>query len=183
MTCIAAITDGKTVWMGGDSAGVSDDLSVTVRDEPKVFENGCYLIGFTSSFRMGQVLRYTALPVPPPRADLHRFMCTRFIDAVRKATSKSGYLGKDNLGREDLGQFLVGVRGRLFNIDVDMSVGEARAKYDAVGCGSDLAKGALYASARLGEPPSFAVVQLALEAAEAGSGGVRGPFTLLRAPA
>lgn len=36
MTCIAAITDGKTVWVGGDSAGVAGS-SLEIRADEKVF--------------------------------------------------------------------------------------------------------------------------------------------------
>ena len=57
MTCIVGLIDGRRVWMGGDSAGVSG-LDITVRADAKVFRNGDFLIGFTSSFRMGQLLAF-----------------------------------------------------------------------------------------------------------------------------
>src|SRR5690606_5374194 len=44
MTCIVAIKDGGSVWMGGDSAGCSG-FDLTIRDDAKVFRNGPYLIG------------------------------------------------------------------------------------------------------------------------------------------
>ena len=67
MTCIVGLIDGNRVWMGGDSAGVSG-LDITVRSDPKVFRNGDFLIGFTSSFRMGQLLAFRLRPPPRPEA-------------------------------------------------------------------------------------------------------------------
>lgn len=52
MTCIVGITDGHTVTIGGDSAG-SDGWHVAVRSDSKVFQVGPYLMGFTTSYRMG----------------------------------------------------------------------------------------------------------------------------------
>ncbi|KKN17732.1 hypothetical protein LCGC14_0962700, partial [marine sediment metagenome] len=58
MTCIVGfIDDGGKAWMGGDSAGVAGHHTHPRRD-PKVFRVGPVLIGYTSSFRMGQLLRY-----------------------------------------------------------------------------------------------------------------------------
>lgn len=58
MTCIVGITDGRTVTVGGDSAG-SDGWHVAVLSDSKVFQVGPYLMGFTTSYRMGQLLRYS----------------------------------------------------------------------------------------------------------------------------
>lgn len=43
MTCIAAWCDGKDVWIGADSAGVSG-MDVIIREDEKVFKNGKFLI-------------------------------------------------------------------------------------------------------------------------------------------
>ena len=53
------------MYIGGDRAGVAG-LSLTVRADEKVFQNGEFLMGFTTSFRMGQLLRYSLKPPPPP---------------------------------------------------------------------------------------------------------------------
>ena len=67
MTCIAAITEKGKVYMGGDSAGVSG-YDITIRADEKVFKNGQCVFGFTSSFRMGQLLCYKfKVPVKPPK--------------------------------------------------------------------------------------------------------------------
>jgi hypothetical protein len=55
MTCIVGLRQGGKVFIGGDSAGISG-WDVTVRADPKVFLSGPYAMGFTSSFRLGQLL-------------------------------------------------------------------------------------------------------------------------------
>ena len=56
MTCIAGLVHDETVYLAGDSAGTSG-WNLTVRADPKVFANDSYVMGFTTSFRMGQLLR------------------------------------------------------------------------------------------------------------------------------
>jgi ATP-dependent protease HslVU (ClpYQ) peptidase subunit len=163
------------VYIGGDSAGVSG-YSMTVRADSKVFSVGPYLMGFTTSFRMGQLIRY-ALEAQKPAGDLDRFMATNFIDAVRACLKAGGWAKKDN-DREEGGTFLVGVHGRLFTVEEDYQVTASADGYAAIGCGSELALGALYATARTRMSPKRRVV-LALQAAERFSTGVRGPFLCL----
>lgn len=175
MTAIVGLVDQGTVYVGGDSAGVSG-YSLTVRADGKVFRNGPYVMGFTSSFRMGQLLQY-ALKAPHPEGDLPAFMATTFVDALRETLKAGGWLKQDS-NRDEGGTFLVGVGGRLFTVFDDFQVGEAVDGYAAVGCGQEIAVGALHATARLGLPPKKRL-RLALKAAERYSAGVRGPFTVL----
>lgn len=172
MTAIVGLAHHGAVHLGGDSAGVAG-WSLTVRADTKVFHNGPYVMGFTSSFRMGQLLRYTLNP-PRPEGGLERFMATTFIDAVRETLKAGGFLRKDS-EVESGGTFLVGVAGRLFMVDSDFQVGEAAAGYAAVGCGHELALGALYATATTRKTPQQRL-GIALEAAERFSAGVCGPF-------
>lgn len=170
VTAIVGLIHNGRVYLGGDSAGVSG-WSMTVRADSKVFRNGPYVMGFTSSFRMGQLLRY-ALDPPAPGADLDRFMATTFIDAIRTCLKDGGY-AKKNSEQEEGGNFLVGVNGRLFNVGSDYQVGETADGYAAVGCGFEIALGVLYATT--GMPPKKRI-RLALDAAERHSAGVRLPF-------
>lgn len=82
MTCIVGWVEEGQVWIGGDSAGVAK-LDLRVRKDEKVFVSGEYVMGFTSSFRMGQLLRYTLKgAVCPAKQDRHAFMSTVFIDRI-----------------------------------------------------------------------------------------------------
>lgn len=176
MTCIAGLVaaDGS-IWMGGDSAGV-DGYALRVREDPKVFFVKDFLFGFTTSFRMGQLLQHCF--VPPERKDeqgLEAYLCGPFVDAMRACFKSGGYIWKEN-ERESGGRFLLGHAGRLFMIDTDFHVGEARWGMDAVGCGSDIAMGALFCAK--GKPEQR--VRTALEAAAAFSAAVRPPFVILK---
>ncbi|WP_431977592.1 hypothetical protein [Micromonospora haikouensis] len=175
MTAIVGLVHHGAVHIGGDSAGVGPGWSSTVRADAKVFRNGPYLMGFTDSFRMGQLLRYALDAPKPPARDLDRHMATTFVDAVRKTLVDGGWMSRSD-GRESGGTFLVGVAGRLFQVCGDFQVAEPADGYAAVGCGYDIALGALYATA--GQPPARRV-RAALEAAAHFSAGVRGPFVLL----
>jgi hypothetical protein len=90
-----------------------------------------------------------------------------------------GYLKADN-GRESGGVFLVGVRGRLFEIDDDYHAREMLEQYDAVGSGVSVALGSLYSTT--GQDPETRI-RVALEAAEQFVTSVRAPFHILTAPA
>lgn len=179
MTCVAALIHDNTIYMGADSAGVSD-FDLVVRADQKVFLNDEFLIGFTSSFRMGQLLRYALKPPKfrPEEKDLYEYMVTDFVDAVRDCLKKGGYAQNDN-GEEVGGCFLVGVRGRLFQIDSDYQVGESIQPYAAVGCGRAYALGVL--SVTNTTDPEYRI-KLALGSAEKFNVGVRGPFVVLKTP-
>ncbi|HSK39301.1 MAG TPA: hypothetical protein VK943_06005 [Arenibaculum sp.] len=174
MTCIVGLVDDGRVWMGGDSAGVSG-LDITVRADPKVFRNGPFLIGFTSSFRMGQLLNFRLkVPAQEPGTDVFGYMVTVFVEAARDCLKEGGYAQRNN-DAETGGSFLVGYRGRLFSIQSDYQVCEADRSFHAIGCGADYALGAFAASRQL---PAEQRVRLALEVAETFSGGVRAPFRI-----
>ena len=182
MTCIVGITQDGIVTLGADSCG-SAGTSKSVRADKKIFANGEFLIGFTSSFRMGQLLQCVFSP-PKHHVDVDEFkyMVADFIPAVRACFSAGGY-SRQNNGEDTGGTFLVGYRGRLFTIESDFQVGENLCGFDAVGCGSDLALGSLFTSARMVASKSGASLHrahLALNAAAAFSGGVCGPFHLLQ---
>lgn len=171
MTCIVGLIDKGKVYIGGDSAGVAGD-SLTVRADEKVFINRDFLIGFTSSFRMGQLLRYSLKPPKYKGGDLYRYMVNDFVDSVRKCLKKGGFAEEDKKV-EKSGIFLVGFKGQLFKVESDYQVGIHRLPFDACGCGEGIALGSMYSNARL--IPQKRILQ-ALEAAELFSAGVRRPF-------
>lgn len=176
MTCIVGVVDKGSVYIGGDSAGVAG-WDLVIRRDAKVFRNGPFLFGFTSSFRMGQLLRYAFTPPEHPAdMDVDRYLSTAFVDAVRECLKAGGYAKKDN-EKEEGGVFLLGYRGRLLHIGSDYQVGEAFDGYDACGCGDSVARGALFAGARL--RPEMRL-RTALLAAERWNNGVRGPFIVER---
>lgn len=174
MTCIVALKHKGKVYMGGDSAGVAG-LSVSTRLDHKVHIIGkTILMGFTSSFRMGQLLAYSLkIPTHPKNMSTEKYLSTIFIDEIRRCLSDGGF-SKNINGSESGGVFLIGYKGRIFNIFSDYQVAENIHPYSAVGCGSDLALGSLYSTNKLLAPNLR--LKKALEAASEFSGGVRAPF-------
>jgi len=179
MTCIVGLVHEGRVVIGGDSAGVTVGWGLNTRVDPKVGLVGEFAVGFTDSFRMGQVLLYRFTP-PPIEGEMMRYMVGPFIDELRRTFKAAGYAERQN-ERESAGTFLVGVRGRLFRISSDYQVGESAESYDSVGCGADLALGSMFSSRYLAHMPRERVLE-ALSAAERFSGGVQGPFLLVETP-
>lgn len=171
MTCIVAIASGGKVYMGGDSAAV-DDCALTYVKHSKVIINGDYLIGYTSSFRMGQLLQFADLPKMQSDCDAYEFMIKIFVESVRILLKSGGYATVNN-NNEASGFFLVGFKGRLFQISSDMAVLEYLDGFDATGSGERVALGSLYSSTNLS--PKDRVLN-ALEAAAHFTTSVRGPF-------
>lgn len=183
MTCIAGIEHDGKVWIGGDSAG-SDGYSLTVRADEKVWADKGFAFGFTSSFRMGQLLRYKLtlalerheVPADDAAAEI-KFMSTAFIDGVRTVLKEGGY-AKLKDGAERGGTFVVGWRGKLYMVHDDFQVGRAAQGFYAVGSGGEIATGALFALRGQKVSPE-AKVTTALEAAQELTPYVRGPFKVV----
>jgi ATP-dependent protease HslVU (ClpYQ) peptidase subunit len=181
VTCIVGLKHKNKVYIGGDSAGVSG-LDITLRKDPKVFKNGQFIYGFTSSFRMGQLIQtFKAPPITSKdKEDIYKYMTTKFINKLRKHFKDGGYTRVD-ANRESGGFFLIGHKNRLFSIDADFQVGESYTPYSALGCGADYALGVLYALRENDDSknnPNYLITR-ALEAAEFFSGGVRAPFNIV----
>lgn len=175
MTAIAAVKEGGKIFMAGDSAGVSGH-SLAVRKDPKVFFNGEFLIGYTTSFRMGQILRFHFSPPKPTEGhDAYEYMVTTFVATAREAFKQHGF-GKN--GGDEGGQFLVGWRGELYSLFSDYQVAILSDDYCACGCGADLVLGSLHATDAYDIPPKERLT-MAMSAAERFSSGVVSPFVVL----
>ena len=176
MTCVIGLVHGGKVYMAADSASGQDD-SWQVRKTllHKVFQAGEFLIGYTTSFRMGQLLQYNFHPMPQPegQADLE-YMATAFIDAVR-AVMKTGGLAEIDKGVESAGSFMVGYRGSLYTVGRDYQVNQVADGFDSIGSGSSYALGAMLA---LADKPPPERLLCSLECAAALCGNVCGPFII-----
>lgn len=178
MTCIVGYLDKKRkkVTIGGDSAGVAG-LDIRIRKDTKVFKNGDFLIGCTSSFRMIQLLRFSFKAPEIESKNIYEYMCTDFINAVRECFKHGGYLQQHSDGDEKGGTFLVAYKNRLFRIENDFQVAESLNGIEAVGCGADYALGSLYILSKQNLTPKEKVLK-SLETASFFSAGVSKPFVI-----
>jgi len=179
MTCIVGYIDRqkRTIYMGGDSAGVAG-LQLRIRKDPKVFIRKPFIIGYTSSFRMGQLLmadeRFNIRRQKDQESD-YEYMVSAFIPAIQKLFKDGGYLSveKDVLSG---GTFLVGYKDNLYEIEEDFQVAQYNEEYASCGCGANYALGSLYSS-------SGGIVERinqALQCAAYYSAGVRRPFKIIK---
>jgi len=173
MTCVIGLVDKGKVWMGADSMSANESFNSETCAYPKIAKIDKCLIGYTTSWRMGQLLAHSLkLPVVG-RKDLLTYMTTNFVNSVIDVLKKGKWLTEQNSQIEG-GTFLIGIKGRLFRVQEDFSVLELSCGYDAIGCGHDIAKGAMYAGKNIKDPSKRIIT--ALEAAEEFSSGVRRPF-------
>ncbi len=179
MTCIVGVKDRGKVYIGGDSLGSNSWLQKTVRSDQKVFVKDEFAFGFTSSFRMGQILQYS-FSIPTHSADVTddmEYMVNVFIPALMKAFEEHGYGKHGNTHDKTGGVFLVGYRGELYKIENDFQVGKSTNSYYACGCGEDLALGALFVMNKALSPRTK--IQQAIRAAAHHSGGVAEPIHIV----
>ena len=177
MTCIVGIAENGKTLLGADSAAASLSAGeIYSLRNAKVFRSGAYALGFTTSYRLGQILRYeTELPEPPD-ANLERFMATAFVEALRRAFAAQGY--QRELGPK--GSILIGVRGQLFTLGAELQVMSEDKPYAAVGSGRHTAYGALFALEDRDLKPRRRAA-IALGAAQQFHPDVREPFVYVEA--
>ena len=183
MTCIVAIAQNGTVYMGSDHAASDDKTGwILSRKEPKCFKVGQYAVAFTDSFRMGQILQYSWTPpkYTPTKTNsgLDKFLRTKFIDSVKLAFKEHGFGDIGGTDEDTGGIFIVGLEGRIFTIDEDFHVGENIVNYMAEGSGGQIALGALHATKNQKNPKLR--IKAALEAATEFNMSVAAPYTYIQ---
>lgn len=177
MTCVVGLIQNKAVYMGADCLGCAGGDTLPRRD-PKVFAKNNMLIGYTTSYRMGQLLRYN-LQIPKHSGKpIFEYICVDFIDAIRKCFADGGYRKKEN-EVETAGTFLVGFKGKLFEIEDDFQASEAIDRFAAVGSGRNIARAAMFACIKSGMKNPRKILLTALMAAERYNAYVQRPFKFL----
>lgn len=180
MTCIAAIIDNKGVGhIACDSLG-SDLLSKRVFTTPKIFVVGDMLIGFTGSYRIGQLLQYRLqLPTARMGQELDEWLHVDFIDSVREILLQNGAMQVDNSVELADSKFLVVVAGRVFTIQEDLSLLESVDPFEAVGSGEMYARATMNALVQHKVTKPERVLTEAIEAAAKYVPSVGGDIHLL----
>ena len=140
MTCIVAIEKNGKVFMGADRMGSNGHTGAPV-SQPKIFKNGSVIIGYTSSFRMGQLLEH-ALEIPLVHENIDKWVAIDFMQALRKAFTDNGW-GKTKDGEIVGGTFLIAVAGRCYQIQDDYSFIRNISNEYAIGSGQDYALGSM----------------------------------------
>lgn len=182
MTCIAGAIKGSEVWIGGDSVAEQGYGAARVSTQAKVFQVGEFLIGAAGALRIQQIIRYLFTP-PTVEADLMTYMVRAFVPALRTAIKENGgEVTQDDGSTAVNGRYLIGVRGRLFEIDSSYAVYEAKASYAAIGCADQEALAAMFTATSLmaGDITPKQIVERGLLAAVEFDTSIRQPFTILK---
>ncbi|MFB9992038.1 hypothetical protein ACFFLM_08705 [Deinococcus oregonensis] len=178
MTLIVGLVHNGNTYLASDSCA-SDGHTYNLTAHPKLFSNSSLSIGYTSSFRMAQLLEHSF--IPPKRANKTpplTYLVRDVVPSLRKLFKDGGY-GTVSNNSETGGQFLVALDNQIFTVQSDFSVSVWRQPFAAVGSGEEPALGALWATAGLKLPPEERLL-LALEATESIVTTVRAPFFVMR---
>jgi ATP-dependent protease HslVU (ClpYQ) peptidase subunit len=178
MTCIVALRHQGKVYLGGDSVACDGDRIQLVA-RPKVFQLGEFLIGFTDSFRMGQLLEFNLEVPASAEPDDLRYMVRTFVPAVQRCFENGGF-GRNQEGELAGGCFIVGYRGNIYVVHSDYQVNQYTDEYIAIGAGYQYALGSIESCMRMvpNLQPEQAVEE-ALRVATKFSPFVRGKFTVI----
>jgi hypothetical protein len=182
MTCIVGLVDKNKVYIGGDSAGISNsDLRIITH--PKVFilnkNTPKMIFGSINSFRIMQALQYSLkIPIQTTETTDHEYLCTKFVDALRNCFVQSGCATETSEGEEEGGTFVLGYKGKLYKIEQNYQVLHYEQPYITCGGGEDLALGSLFTTEKLNWPPKKRIKE-ALKASAKFNTNVAPPFTIL----
>lgn len=178
------------IIFGSDTLGSSTEVRRNRLDR-KIFKHDPFILGFTTSYRMGQILRFHLwdhLKELRPGVlggddvlrglellgmDPYVYMATYFVPAVRDALKEQGFLRVEN-NREEGGNFMVGFAGWMYTIYQDFQL-EVQSEPISIGLGSDYALGSLYST--VGMEPA-ARVEVALRASAEYCTSIGPPFTI-----
>ncbi len=144
MTIVVGLKHNGGVTLACDTQAVAGYNAVQ-RLDSKIFEAHGIGYGFTTSYRMGQILKYHSLQVLSDlrETDLYGYIVLYLVPMWRSALKEGGFTRNIGSGEEAGGSFLVAIDGRLFNIEDDFQVSERLDQYSVVGCGGEYALGAL----------------------------------------
>lgn len=170
MTCIVAVSDGRRVWMGGDSLATNSHLDKHVLSQPKVFVKEEFIFGVAGLARMLQQLSSKFFPWDVEHTD--EYMYGPFTDQLKAFIDENDL--QDQYGFL-WGQLLVGFNGGIYKVQSDYLVIKSTLDYDSIGTGSAHALGSL-ASSRGG--PKERITR-ALEAAVEHNAACGGPFNII----
>lgn len=171
MTCIVGISDGETVYIGGDR-GASDDTCIITLAQPKVKVNGDWIYGYSGSLGNGQLLDFINYPALKKTDDPYKIIKFDIVSQLKDLYESHGSDKDDNAT-----DYLIGIKGRLFELSSE-DWGVAEVQESSIGSGGNFALGSLYTSKELEDNPIVRIT-FALNAAITYSPTCQGPIDIL----
>jgi len=133
----------KYLYLAGDKCG-SDGFSKDNYIKPKIFKRDDYAFGYTSSFRMGQLLEHSNISKDLPSWKEEENVYTSFVDWAKTSMKNGGYLQENN-GVASGGNFIFFNGKSLYEVQSDFSILVPNDGLLAVGQGEYHAKGIMRA--------------------------------------
>lgn len=179
MTCIVGYKDPKgKIWIGSDSCG-SNGTTHVQRKDPKVLRNGPLTIGFTSSFRMGQILQHHLIAPPIKTKDIYKYLVVDLIPEAREVLEENGYGSSDEEG--DIGGvWIVAAGDTVAKIGSDFQVGIPIGGLACVGSGEEIAMGSMLARIEAGIQSPKEMINSAIADAASYVCGIAEPIKVLK---
>ncbi len=145
MSCVIGLLSDGNLYMGADGIATTEDGEKRPVICNKLFTNKQYLMGYTGSIRHGQLVGPRFFDPPENVYDLSDKMREIFVE-------KGAVLVTDAGQQMHSSNFLIGCRGRLFEILIDFQFNEIMGNYTAIGSGAPYAMGSLYATMKWKSP-------------------------------
>lgn len=190
MTCVAVVrgADGG-LWMGADSCVVRGHIRTSLAGgDSKVFAlpGNIGWIGTSGANSTGSPVRYGfSPPVRTESSDVLEWVFANLAPAMKARYLEAGAYSEDadpqadGWARGTRGECILVVEGQIFYIDQNVFPMHVAGDYFAIGCGDDLAIGALAAlKYHRPEMPPKQMLECALSVAARHSDSVAPPFVI-----
>lgn len=206
MTCIIGLKNDDYIHIGYDSA-LSNSYSMSLLKTKKVFKKEAefknnflrysqkiedknkfeFCVGISGSGRQQNILNYIW---NPPKfesictfdifseEEMYEYLCGPFLSSIRKAFKDEGFMKVENNEESYYGYLMIGIFGRIFVVDSELFIVEKMLNYEAIGSGSEVARGSLFSTEHMEDCEER--IRIALEAAETFVPSVRKPFHILK---
>jgi ATP-dependent protease HslVU (ClpYQ) peptidase subunit len=146
ITCIVGLVENGTVYLGGDSATSRGNRRI-IKNKSKVVKRGEFIMGGSGLAVVSQLMHHTTtLPPLYENQECLDYMVNTFLPMFRKTIKEAGQMTIEDHRETTQNNFLIGFRGHLFSIGIDLNVIECIDNYDSIGSGEEFALGVLYAT-------------------------------------
>lgn len=155
MTCIVAYNltdaaDKEYIVLAADKMG-SNGNTKRVYVKPKIFKNGDFWIGYTTSFYIGQIIQHVwEAPVKLESTHIDDYIFNDVVKSISKVFNDNNFgeiKGKESLEPEH-GTFIMVYDGRIFEVFSNLAILEVY-DFTSIGCGSEIMEGAINMSFEL----------------------------------
>lgn len=158
MTIIIGLEDKGTVFMGGDSAVTTWPNCVEVVRDKKVFFMGDMLLGSAGALRTSQIVRHgLSFRYQFEQESLMDYLVNGIAEPMRDALKERGASKIEANEETSLNWWLLGYRGKVYEIDGGFSITNTTRGFTAIGSGRDFALASMLALKHL--PPKERILE------------------------